>query len=123
MEYAKCWLFPDPVTYTYIIMLTYIVSCIELWPHLSNLICRASTGVVLSVVLFFLLSSRRPPHWAVQCVLALAALLMSMVWLYLQASEVVAVLESFGLIFRVDTGTYVRCITFIEATVEWVLNA
>ena len=67
---------------------------------------HASTGVFLSVVLFFLLSSRRPPHWAVQCVLALAALLMAMVWLYLQASEVVAVLESFGLIFRVDTGTF-----------------
>ena len=66
-----------------------------------------TAGVCLSVLLFFLLSPSKPPHWALQSVLGLAAFIMSIAWLNIEANETVALLEAFGLIFSIDTGMYV----------------
>lgn len=60
--------------------------------------------MLLSLSLFFLLSPSKPPHWAMQGVLGLAALVMSIAWLYIEANETVAVLEAYGLVFGIDTG-------------------
>ena len=62
-------------------------------------------GVPLSVGLFFLLSRTNPPHWSFQIVLGTLAFVMSIAWLNIEANEVVAVLDAFGLLFDIDTGT------------------
>ena len=62
-----------------------------------------SIGGILSVVLFFVIGKTRP-HWIVQSLLGLAAFVMSIAWLNIEANEVVNILESFGLAFNIDTG-------------------
>ena len=62
-----------------------------------------SVGGMLSVVLFFVIGKTRP-HWIVQSLLGLAAFVMSIAWLNIEANEVVSILESFGLAFNIDTG-------------------
>ncbi len=66
------------------------------------------TGLVLSVVAFFVLSWRKPPHWSVQIVLGVLAFVMSIAWLNIEANEVVNVLNAFGLSFNIDPGKVVR---------------
>ena len=61
-------------------------------------------GLVLSVSLFFLLSWKKPPHWSMQIVLGVAAFVMSVAWLNIEANEVVNVLNAFGLSFNIDPG-------------------
>ena len=61
-------------------------------------------GIVISVALFFLISSKKPPHWTMQIVLGVMAFVMSIAWLNIEANEVVAVLDAFGLCFGIDTG-------------------
>ena len=69
--------------------------------HLSPL----PPGVVISVVLFFTLKTNRPPHWIMQAVLGTTAFVMSIAWLNIEANETVATLQTFGLLFNIDTGT------------------
>ncbi len=51
-----------------------------------------------------MVKSNRPPHWSVQAVLGILAFVMSIAWLNIEANEVVAVLQAFGLLFWIDTG-------------------
>ena len=82
------------------------------YTHARTHTSTPSTGVLLSLPLFFLLPTSKPPHWAIQPLLGLTALLTSSVWLYLVAREAVILLNSFGLVLGIDTGTYVcTCIT------------
>ena len=60
-------------------------------------------GFLLSIVLFFLVSSKQP-HWIMQIVLGVAAFVMSIAWMYLIANEVVSLMQAMGLLFGVDTG-------------------
>ena len=62
------------------------------------------TGMVLSVILFFCVKSDKPPHWTLQAILGVLAFVMSIAWLNIEANEVVAVLQAFGLLFGIDTG-------------------
>ena len=61
-------------------------------------------GVAISVLLFLLISLKRPHHWSLQLTLVPAAFTMAIVWMYILANEVVSVLRSFGLLFNIDTG-------------------
>ena len=62
------------------------------------------TGVAASALLFLVLSSKKPPHWSIQGVLVPITFLMSIIWLYIVANEVVSVLRSLGLLLGIDTG-------------------
>lgn len=62
---------------------------------------------MLSVLAYFVVPSRRPPHWSLQIVLGTLAFVMSICWLNLEANECIAILEAFGLIFDIDTGMFV----------------
>lgn len=70
----------------------------------SHLLYDLSTGVAISVVLFFLLKVKSPPHWSMQIVLGALAFIMSIAWLNIEANEVVAILDTFGLCFGIGTG-------------------
>eukprot|EP00731_Ephydatia_muelleri_P028394 Em0020g38a len=59
-------------------------------------------GFLLSIVLYFVVSSEQP-HWAMQIVLGIAAFGMSIVWMYLIANEVVSLMQAIGLLLGVDT--------------------
>ena len=59
---------------------------------------------LLCVPLFFLLSWKRPPNVVMQIVLMIAAFVMSVLWLYLIANEVVSVLQALGLLTKISTG-------------------
>ena len=61
-------------------------------------------GVSISVLLFLVISSKKPPHWSLQLILVPAAFTMAITWMYILANEVVSVLKSFGLLFDIDTG-------------------
>ena len=61
-------------------------------------------GAALSVVLFLVLTPKKPPHWTVKLVLVPAAFAMAIVWLSIEASEVVSVLKAFGLLLDISTG-------------------
>ena len=69
------------------------------------------TGVAVSALLFLVLSSKKPPHWSIQCVLVPITFLMSIIWLNIVANEVVSVLRSFGLLLGIDTGTSRHTVT------------
>ena len=58
----------------------------------------------LCVVLFLVLSYKRPPHWVVQIFLMIGAFVMSIAWLNLIANEVVSVLQALGLLAGISTG-------------------
>ena len=62
------------------------------------------TGFIISSLFYFLVPSNRPPHWSVQIILGALAFVMSIAWLNIEANEVVAVLQAFGLLFGIDTG-------------------
>ena len=55
---------------------------------------------------YFVVPSRRPPHWSLQIALGTLAFIMSICWLNLEANECIAILEAFGLIFDIDTGRF-----------------
>ena len=55
-------------------------------------------------MVFFLLKVKSPPHWSMQIVLGTLAFIMSIAWLNIEANEVVAILDAFGLCFGIDTG-------------------
>lgn len=78
-----------------------LILSIHYLQHSDN--ASISLGAILSVVLFFVIGKTRP-HWFVQSLLGLAAFVMSIAWLNLEANEVVSILESFGLAFNIDTG-------------------
>ena len=65
-----------------------------------------TAGLVLTVLLVLSLRPKRPPHWSMQLVLVSFAFVMSIIWLNLEANEVVSVLKAFGLLLDIDTGTY-----------------
>ena len=62
-------------------------------------------GVLLSVAIFFALSSKKPPHWTMQSILVPSAFIMAIVWLNIEATEVVSVLKALGLMLNIDTGS------------------
>lgn len=74
--------------------------------HVVSKVFSLSTtaGVLVSVSLFFLLSPSKAPHWAMQVVLGVMAIIMSIAWLNIEANETIAVLEAYGLVFGIDTG-------------------
>ena len=51
-----------------------------------------------------MVKSYQPPHWTIQIILGVLAFVMSIAWLNIEANEVVAVLQAFGLLFGIDTG-------------------
>ena len=63
-----------------------------------------SAGILLSVFFAFILPYNKPPHWFPQMILGTLAFVMSVAWLNIEANEVVAVLDAFGLLFSIDTG-------------------
>jgi sodium/potassium/calcium exchanger 6 len=80
-------------------------------------------GVLLSLLLFFLLHPSKPPHWAMQAVLGVAALLTSGAWLYLLAYEAVTLLNSFGVVFGIDTALLGLTVLAIGNSVgDWITN-
>ena len=58
----------------------------------------------MSSLLYFVVKSYKPPHWSIQALLGILAFIMSIAWLNIEANEVVAVLQAFGLLFGIDTG-------------------
>ena len=62
------------------------------------------TALGLCIVLFFILSSKRPPNSVMQIVLMIGAFCMSIAWLNLEANEIVSILQALGLLFNVNTG-------------------
>ena len=58
----------------------------------------------LSVVLFFVLSRKNPPHWILQWILLVLAFAMSIAWLKVIADEVVSILQALGLLSGISTG-------------------
>ena len=68
------------------------------------LVCIVLLGLALSVLAYFVVPSRHPPHWSLQIVLGTLAFVMSIAWLNLEANEVIAVLEAYGILFDIDTG-------------------
>ena len=55
-------------------------------------------------MLFVLLRWKKPPHWSLQMFLVPMAFIMAIVWLNLEANEIVIVLRAFGLLLNIDTG-------------------
>ena len=74
-----------------------------------QLICYLHMFAVspLSVILFFVLSRKNPPHWIMQWILMVAAFAMSVAWLKVIADEVVSILQALGLLSGISTGTAV----------------
>ena len=72
--------------------------------HSAHIHTLDFAGIVISVALFFLLKVKSPPHWSMQIVLGTLAFIMSIAWLNIEANEVVAILDTFGLCFGIDTG-------------------
>ena len=75
----------------------YCLVCMHMW--------TISAAVSpLSVVLFFTLSRKKPPHWIMQWLLMLLAFVMSVAWLKVIADEVVSILQALGLLSGISTG-------------------
>lgn len=76
-------------------------------------------ALIPSAVLFILLSWKRPPHWSLQVLLVPMAFIMAIVWLNLEANEIVSVLRAFGLLLNVDTGKcqHMHAIIFINGVI------
>eukprot|EP00731_Ephydatia_muelleri_P028400 Em0020g44a len=79
-------------------------------------------GFLLSIVLYFVVSSEQP-HWAMQIVLGIAAFGMSIVWMYLIANEVVSLMQAIGLLLGVDTAILGLTVLAIGNSVgDWVAD-
>lgn len=79
-------------------------------------------GVLISVVFFFAVSSKRL-HWVMQIILGALAFFMSIAWLNIEANEVVSVLETFGLAFKVDTAILGLTVLAVGNSVgDWVAD-
>lgn len=63
-------------------------------------------ALVPSGALFTLLCCKKPPHWSLKLPLVPTAFIMAVVWLNLEANEIVSILRAFGLLLNIDTGTY-----------------
>eukprot|EP00731_Ephydatia_muelleri_P029014 Em0020g658a len=63
----------------------------------------AIVGVVLSVLLLLILSPQKSPHWTLQIVLILAAFATSITWLNIIANEIISILQTFGILFDINT--------------------
>lgn len=70
----------------------------------SLLLFHFPIALPFCVLLFFLLSRKRPPHWFMQILLMFGAFAMSIAWLNLLANEIVSVLQAMGLLVGVSTG-------------------
>ena len=93
------------LTYTHMYAHAYMHTRSESHTHThTHTHTHIHTGVTISVAFFFLLSYKKPPHWSMQIVLGSLAFIMSIAWLNIEANEVVAVLNSFGLMFGIDVG-------------------
>lgn len=68
-------------------------------------------ALVPCLALFILLRWKKPPHWCLQILLVPMAFIMAIVWLNLEANEIVSVLRSFGLLLNIDTGAQCLQIT------------
>lgn len=66
--------------------------------------CQFFAALLPSTLLFILLSWKKPPHWSLQILLVPMAFIMAIVWLNLEANEIVSVLRAFGLLLNIDTG-------------------
>lgn len=83
-----------------------------------------SAALIPSVLLFILLSWKKPPHWSLQVLLVPMAFTMAIVWLNLEANEIVSVLRAFGLLLNIDTGMInmnSHAITINTAIIQWQL--
>lgn len=60
--------------------------------------------MVLSVLLLLILSPQKSPHWTLQIVLILAAFATSITWLNIIANEIISILQTFGILFDINTG-------------------
>ena len=58
----------------------------------------------MTLLIYFIVTKGRPPHWALQGVLGLMGFVMAIAWLNLVANELVSVLEALGLAFNIDSG-------------------
>ena len=70
-------------------------------------------GGVATIALLILVPYKKPPHPILQFILGVCAFVFSIAWLNIQAGEVVATLEAFGLLFDIDTGESFLS-TFVE---------
>lgn len=70
--------------------------------HVYNFLYIA---LVPSAALFILLHCKKPPHWSLKLPLVPTAFIMAVVWLNLEANEIVSILRAFGLLLNIDTGT------------------
>ena len=61
-------------------------------------------ALALSLTLFIFLRWKRPPHWCLQILLVPMAFIMAIVWLNLEANEIVSILRAFGILLNIDTG-------------------
>jgi len=60
-------------------------------------------GLIISIVLLIILPRERPPHWVINLILCLfGGVCMSIFWIYLIASQIVQVIESFGAVSGVS---------------------
>ena len=83
-----------------------------------------SAALIPSVLLFILLSWKKPPHWSLQVLLVPMAFTMAIVWLNLEANEIVSVLRAFGLLLNIDTGMInmnSHAIIINTAIIQWQL--
>lgn len=60
-------------------------------------------GMILSVVLLLLLSPQKAPHWVLQITFTIVAFTTSITWLNIIANEVISILQTFGILFDINT--------------------
>ena len=65
------------------------------------------SGGIATLLLLFLVPYKKPPHPILQFLLGLSAFVFSICWLNVEANEVVSTLETFGLLFDIDSGQHV----------------
>ena len=68
------------------------------------ILTKSPSVSLLCVLFFFTLSWKKPPNMVMQIVLMISAFVMSIVWLYMIANEVVSVLQALGLLTKISTG-------------------
>lgn len=59
--------------------------------------------MILSVVLLLLLSPQKAPHWVLQITFTIVAFTTSITWLNIIANEVISILQTFGILFDINT--------------------